>query len=174
MPLFPCTPGELDEVAALVNSAYRGDTSRQGWTTEADYIEGQRTDAESLRADLAQAPGAQLLLLRDAPDGPLLGTVWLEPAGPSAWYMGMLTIRPDLQDQGLGRRLLEAAEDKARRLGAERVRMTVVHVRDSLIAWYRRRGYAPSGETRPFPYGDERFGRPRRDDLHFIVLEKRL
>lgn len=175
MPLFPAAAEDLPAVAALVNSAYRGETSRQGWTTEADYLDGQRTDAATLAADLAATPGARLLTLRDAPGAELLGSVWLEPVGDGAtWYLGMLTVRPDLQDRQLGRSLLEAAEQAAAAAGARRVRMTVVSIRDTLIAWYQRRGYALTGETRPFPYEDERFGQPKRPDLAFVVLEKTL
>jgi ribosomal protein S18 acetylase RimI-like enzyme len=175
MPLYPAAPAELPAAAALVNSAYRGEVSRQGWTTEADYMEGQRTDAGSLAEDLASTPGAQLLLLRDAPDAELLGSVWLEPVdGGEVWYLGMLTVRPDLQDRQLGRSLLAAAEVAAAAQGARRVRMTVISIRDSLIAWYGRRGYQPTGETRQFPYHAEGIGRPLRDDLSFVVLEKAL
>ena len=85
-----------------------------------------------------------------------------------------MTVRPDLQNRQLGRALLAAAEDFAKERGARRIHMTMVHVRETLIAWYLRRGYALTGETEPFPYGDERFGRPLRDDLHFVVLEKDL
>jgi ribosomal protein S18 acetylase RimI-like enzyme len=174
MPIFAATPADLDAVADLVNSAYRGDSSRQGWTTEADYLGGQRTDAQILARDLAADAEAVLLTLRDEPGGPLLGCAWLEPAGEGAWYLGMLTVRPDLQDRKLGRTMLEAAEARAKELGARRIIMTVVNIRDTLIAWYGRRGYAPTGETRPFPYGDQRFGEPLRDDLAFIVLGKNL
>ena len=175
MPLYPAGPADLPALAALVNGAYRGESSRQGWTTEADLIGGQRTDAASLAGDLAADPSAQLLVLRDAPDGPPLGSVRLEPADDAAtWYLGMLTIRPDLQDRKLGRELLAAGEAAARAQGARRIRMMVISVRAELIAWYARRGYAPTGETRPFPYGDPRLGEPKRDDLSFLVLEKRL
>jgi GNAT superfamily N-acetyltransferase len=175
MPLYPAAPEDLPAAAALVNSAYRGETSRQGWTTEADYIDGQRTDPASLAQDLAATPGARLLLLRDDPAGELLGSVWLEPTEePRTWYLGMLTVRPDLQARRLGRELLAAAEAEAAALGAVRIRMTVVAIRDTLIAWYRRRGYALTGETRPWPYGEDRFGLPRRSDLSFVVLEKTL
>jgi GNAT superfamily N-acetyltransferase len=156
-----------------VNSAYRGESSRQGWTTEADFLDGQRTDAESLAADLAADPDARLLLLRDE-GGRLLGSVWLAPVGDGeAWYIGMVTVRPDLQAAGLGRRLLEGAEAYAAGQGARRARMTVISIRDTLIAWYGRRGYGLTGETRPFPAGDPRFGLPQRD-LEFVVLEKAL
>ncbi|MHB8286197.1 MAG: GNAT family N-acetyltransferase [Caulobacteraceae bacterium] len=152
-------------VAALVNSAYRGDTARQGWTHEADYLDGQRTDEAALRADLAAKPDARLLLLR--PDDVLLGCVWLEPAGDDVWYLGMLTVRPDTQARQLGRTLLGGAEDVARRAGARRIRMTVVSRRDTLIAWYQRRGYALTGELLPFVHGEL-----HREDLSFAVLEK--
>lgn len=175
MPLYPAAPEDLPAAAALVNSAYRGETSRQGWTTEADYIEGQRTDVASLTADLAANAGARLMLYRDAPGGELLGCVWLEPTDdPAVWYLGMLTVRPDLQDRQLGRTLLAAAEGEAARLGARRIRMTVVAIRDTLIAWYERRGYALTGETKAWPYEAAQFGRPLRDDLSFVVLEKAL
>jgi len=127
-----------------------------------------------LKEDLAAHADAHLLVYRDDDDGPLLGTVWLESKEGGVWYLGLLTVRPDLQNRQLGRALLAAAEDFARNDGARRMRMTVVNVRDTLIAWYQRRGYALTGERRPFPYGDERFGRPLRDDLQFVVLEKYL
>jgi ribosomal protein S18 acetylase RimI-like enzyme len=171
VPLIAAEDHDLRQIAELVNRAYRG---AEGWTHESDYIDGQRTDADALRADLAATPGARLLTLRDAPDGPLLGVVWLEPADEAAWYLGMLTVRPDLQDRKLGRALLEDAERHAMDRGARRVRMTVVSVRDTLIAWYERRGYHRTGETHPFPYEDQRFGAPRRADLAFVVLEKDL
>jgi len=174
MPLYLAQAADIPAVAALVNSAYRGETSRQGWTTEADYIGGQRTDEASLLKDLADKPDARLLLFRDEPGAELLGCVWLEPAGAEVWYLGMLTIRPDLQDRKLGRTMLDGAEAEVGSRGAKRVRMTVVNVRDTLIAWYERRGYVRTGETLPFPYDDQLFGEPFRDDLVFVVLEKAL
>jgi ribosomal protein S18 acetylase RimI-like enzyme len=165
---------DLESIAALVNSAFRGDPSRVGWTTEADLVGGQRTDPELLRADLLSRPGAVLLTMRDEPDGPLLGSVWLEPKSPDVWYLGMLTVRSDLQSRGLGRRLLDEAERHAAAQGARRMRMTVITVRDTLIEWYERRGYVRTGELLPFPYGNDRFGLPQRDDLQFEALEKEL
>ena len=175
----PAVESEFPAIVDLVNSAYRGQGAEAGWTTEAGYIDGQRIDLASLRQDLADSPDAVLLTLRDAQGGPLLGCVWLEPdadapevPGQEVWYLGMLTIRPDQQDRKLGAALLAHAEAHAHGLGARRIRMTVVHLRDTLIAWYQRRGYALTGETKPFPVG-ERFGAPRRA-LQFVVLEKRV
>jgi ribosomal protein S18 acetylase RimI-like enzyme len=172
----PAAEPDFPALVTLVNSAYRGQGAQAGWTTEAGYIDGQRIDLESLKQDLADSPQAVLLTLRDEEDGPLLGCVWLEPDADvpegDAWYLGMLTIRPDLQDRQLGRTLLAHGEAYAQGLGAKRVRMTVVHLRDTLIAWYQRRGYALTGETKPFPVG-ERFGKPQQS-LSFVVLEKTL
>jgi GNAT superfamily N-acetyltransferase len=174
----PAADSELEAIAAFVNQVYRGPEARGGWASEADYIAGQRTDAGKLREGLRK-PGAVILTLRDEAEGdeasgPLLGCVWLEPAHMDAWHLGMLSVRLDLQKAGVGRRLLAAAEDYARSRGAVWMEMTVIGIRDTLIAWYERRGYRRTGETRPFPYGDERFGVPLRDDLAFVVLEKKL
>ena len=174
MHVTTATDADLGAIAALVNSGYRGDSSRAGWTTEADFLGGQRTDAEALRTDLTARPGAVLLMLRDEPGGDLLGSVWLEPQGPDVWYLGMLTVRPDVQARQLGRTLLAEAERFAASRGARRMRMSVITIRDTLIAWYERRGYVRTGKTLPFPYGDVRFGVPARDDLRFEVLEKAL
>jgi ribosomal protein S18 acetylase RimI-like enzyme len=171
MVLSPAVEADYPAIIDLANLAYRGTGPSASWNIE-NFIEGQRLNESLLREDLAAKPHAHLLTYRDAPDGPLLGTVWLDPAKDGVWYLGLLTIHPDLQKRKLGRALLAAAEDFARQHGARRIQMTVVNVRDILIAWYERRGYTLTSETRPFPYGDERFGRPLRDDLYFVVLEK--
>ena len=172
MLLKPAVEADYAAIVGLANLAFRGSGPIASWNTEVVFIEGQRLNESLLREDLAAKPQAQLLMYRDVPDGPLLGTVLLDQRKEGVWYLGLLTIRPDLQKRQLGRGLLAAAEDFARGRGGRRIRMTVVNVRDSLIAWYERRGYAATGETEPFPYGDERFGRPLRDDLYFVVLEK--
>jgi ribosomal protein S18 acetylase RimI-like enzyme len=171
--LLPAHEADYPAIIDLANLAYRGAGPSASWNIE-DFIEGERLNESLLREDLAAKPHAHLLIYRDDPDGPLLGTVLLDPQKDGAWYLGLLTIRPDLQKRKLGRALLADAEDFARERGARRIQMTVVNVRDILIAWYERRGYKLTKETRPFPYGDERFGRPLRDDLHFVVLEKDL
>jgi GNAT superfamily N-acetyltransferase len=156
----------------LVNLAFRGTGPSASWNIETGIIEGQRLNEPLLREDLAAKPDAHLLTYRDDLDEALLGTVLLDPTKDGVWNLGILTVRPDLQNRQLGRALLSAAEDFAKERGARRIRMTVVNVRDTLIAWYERRGYTLTGESLPFPYGDERFGRPLRDDLHFVVLQK--
>ena len=171
MVLIPAVEADYPAIIDLANLAYRGTGPSASWNIE-NFIEGQRLNDSLLREELSAKPEAHLLTYRDAPDRPVLGTVWLDPGKDGVWYLGLLTIHPDLQKGKLGRSLLAAAEDFARARGARRIQMTVVNVRDILIAWYERRGYTLTGETRPFPYGDERFGRPTRDDLHFVVLTK--
>ena len=169
--LQPATPADYPDIIALTNRAFR-DTSAEGsWNVE-DMIEGERVNDSLLRDDVA-APGANLLIWRGA-DGEHLGHVRLDAAPDGVWFLGLLTVRPDRQASGLGRKLLAAAEDWARERGAREMRMTVVHQRETLIAWYVRRGYELTGETKPFPYGDTRFGRPTRPDLFFDVLQKAL
>src|ERR1700751_3295493 len=109
MPLFPVTEAELPALADFINAAYRGDSARQGWTHEADYLKGQRTSLADLHADLAR-PGSRLLAWRDEAGGEGLGRVWREPGRGDLWKLGMLTVRPDLQARQLGRTLLAAAE----------------------------------------------------------------
>jgi ribosomal protein S18 acetylase RimI-like enzyme len=162
---------DAERLVALVNSAYRGDSSRVGWTTEADLLGGQRVDAEGLRSAIA-TDGTVILVHEQA--GEPIACVQLDRTGQGC-YLGMLTIRPDLQAAGLGRRLLAAAERYAReRWRSTYVHMTVIRQRRELIEWYERRGYRRTGVTKPFPYGDPRFGLPRRGDLEFLILEKTL
>jgi ribosomal protein S18 acetylase RimI-like enzyme len=166
------TEADYPDIVALTNRAYRDTGAGASWNVET-MIEGERLTDALLREDVAASPAAQLLIWRD-PSGEHMGHVWLEPQPDGAWYLGLLTVRPDRQDQGLGRALLAASEDHARRQGATRIRMTVVDRRDTLIAWYERRGYRQTGERRPWPYHDPRIGRPTVPDLGFVVLEKAL
>jgi len=166
--------GDVPAIVALMNAAYRGADSHAGWTSEAGYMLGDRTNERLLRAKLATKPEACFLLYREERGADLTGCVWLEPLGNGLWYLGSLAIDPSRQGDGLGSWLLSAAEAWAGERGGARIRMTVVNVRDSLIAWYERRGYRLTGQTRPFPYEDHRFGVPQRDDLCFVFLEKAL
>ncbi len=171
MIIAPALPTDVDGLVALVNSAYRGEAAQAGWTHEAGLMAGQRTDAASLRT--AMAGGATILAATEA-EGRPVGCVLVEPSDDRNWYLGMLTVDPARQAAGLGRALLRAGEGWARERGATRITMTVIHLRTSLIAYYGRQGYRLTGDVQPFPYGDERFGLPLRDDLHFVVLSKTL
>lgn len=161
------THTDIPALLDLIHWAYRGEASRVGWTTEADLLEGSRTDADLLSADLAD-PATSVLVAEDG-DG-LLACCAVTDQGGGTAYFGTFAVRPTAQGTGIGSRLLAAAEDHARAAGSMRMEMTVLAQRSELLAWYARRGYVPTGETRPFPYGDERYGRPLRDDLVFAVL----
>ena len=164
-------PADIPALVALVTSAYRGDVSKQGWTTEADMLDGQRIDPDVLARDIERDHSRILLAERD---GVLLACAHVaEDEG--AGYFGMFSVRPDLQGGGVGKAMLAEAERVARdewRLPA--MRMTVIDIRHELIAFYERRGYVRTGIKKPFPYGDERYGIPKRDDLRFEILEKPL
>jgi ribosomal protein S18 acetylase RimI-like enzyme len=163
---------DIPALHALVESAYRGEASRAGWTTEADLLDGQRTDPEDL-SSILDDPEQGLLTAWEGDR--LLGCILIARRGEGVGYFGMLSVSPTLQNAGLGRRLVETAERAMEdRFGARRVRISVIPQREALIAWYERLGYVATGETLPFPYGDTRFGLPKRDDLRFIVMEKAL
>jgi ribosomal protein S18 acetylase RimI-like enzyme len=167
---FACLD-DAPSIVALVESAYRGDSSRVGWTTEADILGGQRTDMDEVTAIINSA-SARLLLAHC--NEQLTGCVLVRDENSSA-YIGMLAIRPDYQAHGLGRKLLGRAEQYAYETwGATVARMTVIIQREELIRYYERRGYCRTKHREPFPYGDPRFGLPKRPDLEFIVLEKQL
>ncbi|MFJ8905664.1 GNAT family N-acetyltransferase [Streptomyces sp. NPDC102359] len=165
------TDADVDALVGLVESAYRGDSSRTGWTTEADILHGQRTDPEGV-LDVIKAPDSRLLTVER--EGRIVACCQLQHRGEYA-YFGMFAVDPAQQGSGLGRTVIAEAERQAREgWGVTEMHMTVISVREELIAWYERRGYRRTGRTTPFPYGDERFGIPQRDDLEFELLVKKL
>jgi ribosomal protein S18 acetylase RimI-like enzyme len=166
------TDSDIPAIVTLMNAAFRGIEAELGWSTEAGYITGARTNETLIYEEIAE--GAHFLLLHDPQTAALQGCVSLKALSSEVWYLGSLTVDPALQNSGFGRMLLSAAEDYAFARGARTIEMTVVGIRDTLIAWYERRGYARTGEVRPFPYGDDRFGTPMRDDLDFVVFRKSL
>ena len=170
-PLSAANVSDAPALLALVHSAYRGEGSRVGWTTEADLLDGPRLTAELLLAELAEEANT-VLVMADA-EG-LLACATVTDRGGDLAYFGMFAVRPRAQGGGIGSAMLDAAEAHARGRGKTVMEMTVIRQRVDLIAWYARRGYAPTGARRPFPYGDERYGLPRRDDLEFAVLRKDL
>lgn len=165
------TAADASNIVALTESAYRGEASRAGWTTEADLLDGRRTGLDEMQT-LLDSEDAHLLLAFAGDD--LVACAKLEQQGTHT-YFGMFSVDPQRQGQGLGRVVLAKAESvAAQEFGATHVRMEVIVQRSELIAWYERRGYRRTGERTPFPYGDERFGIPKRDDLAFEWLEKAL
>lgn len=170
------TEDDVPALVSLVESAYRGESSLAGWTTEAHLLDGQRTDPEEV-TDLIRAPDSRLLAAEH--DTGLVACCHLrretDDAGAPAAYLGMFAVRPTAQGAGIGSLVLaEAERHAAGTWGARLVRMKVIADREDLIVWYERRGYARTGRRSPFPYGDERFGIPRRPGLEFELLVKPL
>jgi len=160
---------DVPELNLLVNSAYRGESSKQGWTTEAHLLDGIRIDKDILNGYF-RTPGVSILKYTDE-DGHIVGCVYLEERPPKL-YVGMFSVSPLLQGKGIGRELLLAAEEHARQINCQTLTMTVISTRHELISWYERRGYKATGETQPFHAGI-RFGIPKQP-IELIVMEKEL
>jgi ribosomal protein S18 acetylase RimI-like enzyme len=162
--------GDAASIAALVNACYRGESSRRGWTSEANLLDGTRTDEGEIRTLIGSPDSLILLCLAQET---IVGSVHLQREGAGC-CLGLLVVRPDLQGGGLGKRLMEAAETLAQETWAvKRMTMTVISARRELIAFYERRGYRRTGRHKPFE-ADGRHGLPRVDGLQFEVLEKSL
>jgi ribosomal protein S18 acetylase RimI-like enzyme len=170
MPVYIATIDDLPAILLLVNSAYRGESSKQGWTTEANLLLGdKRTDADTLM-QMMQTPGTAFLkYINDA--GVIEGSVFLHKK-ENKLYLGMLSVNPALQVKGIGKILMSAAEDFAKQTQCSSIYMTVISVRQELINWYERRGYFKTGETQPFPANDS-FGVPTQH-LEMVVMEKKI
>lgn len=173
---------DISAIVHLVESAYRGDASRAGWTTEADFLQGQRIDAQSVQADIENPDSLIVLAHYSAASNPsttsgtddILACCHLQKK-QSACYFGMFSVKPEQQGTGIGKLLIQEAERISKQeWHCTLMEMTVIDIRDELIDFYLRRGYVRTGKHLPFPYGDERFGIPLRDDLRFEILEKKL
>lgn len=167
MGISMATLADVPQLNTLVNSAYRGELSKKGWTTEADLLGGIRTD-EQVLTSLINKENSVLLLYKN--NDTIVGCVNLQQHD-NKLYLGMLTVNPDLQGGGVGKILLKASEDYAKEKACTKIYMTVISIRKELISWYERHGYKDTGERKPFPMNDPKFGLPKRD-LEFIVMEK--
>jgi ribosomal protein S18 acetylase RimI-like enzyme len=168
--ITPATTADAPALKALLEAAYRGDSARAGWNHEADILDDERIGLDELHELLADRT-VTILTARDA--GEMIGCVAVTSKDDKLGYLGMLCVLPTLQSGGLGRRLLDAAEDHGRAIGLATMEMTVIDSRESLIAWYVRRGYRLTGETRPFHElrpADAETG----PQITFVVLEKPL
>lgn len=159
-------PSDFAALKELIESGFRGDVARLGWNHEADILNDERITPEELTATLTDADTAMLVIHAETSPA-LAGCVAVTRKSAELAYLGLLCVDPARQSSGLGRQLLEAGEAYAVAQGISRMEMTVIAERDTLIAWYERRGYARTGETRPFPVVCE-------PPLHFVVLEKAL
>ena len=159
---------DVSELVQLVNSAYRGDSSRKGWTTEADFLDGIRVTDTSLTETINNPQSFVFKCTNELKQ--IVGCVLLEKK-PDSIYLGMLTVEPNLQGSGIGKILLAKGEDFARENGLNQLEMTVISIRKELIDWYKSKGYKDTGIRKPFPMDDPKFGLPKRP-LEFIVMKK--
>lgn len=170
MPVAVAAISDINELVTLVNSAYRGESSKKGWTTEANLLEGElRTDAAAL-SEMMDKPGA-VVLKYTSPGGSITGCVYLHKQDRGL-YLGMLTVSPLLQAGGIGRQLMQAAETHALQVGCSAIFMNVISLRSELIAWYERLGFYKTGETKPMAT-DHRYGVPVQP-LEFLIMEKKI
>ncbi|MEP6948874.1 MAG: GNAT family N-acetyltransferase [Ginsengibacter sp.] len=167
MNITKATFQDIPQLVTLINSAYRGEGSKQGWTSEADLLGGIRTDAGIVEKMMDKQDAVIIKFCNEA--NVLQGCVYLEKK-ENKMYLGMLTVSPLEQAKGIGKKLLFAAEKYAADQKCSALEMTVISVRDELIAWYQKHGYYRTGETKPFP-SDEKFGIPKQP-LEFVVMQK--
>ena len=167
MSISKASIADVAELNVLVNSAYRGEESKKGWTTEADLINGIRID-EAMLTEYFNNKAVAILKYTDE-NGRITGCVYLEVKSPRL-YLGMFSVSPILQGKGVGRALLEEAETYAREVNCHTITMTVISTRKELISWYERRGYEFTGEIQPF-HDHGRFGEPKQL-IELIVMEK--
>ena len=159
-------------LAQLVNGAYRGDGSKVGWTTEADILDGQRTDVFSLK-QMINREDSTILIAEDEDAEQLVGCVHLEKQGNDL-HLGMLTVNPEYQNKKIGKMLLSEAEALAEFWECTNIVIEVITLRTELVSWYEKRGFKKTGETKPFPMNDPRFGIPKVDKLEFLVMKKKI
>jgi ribosomal protein S18 acetylase RimI-like enzyme len=164
------TTATLEDATALeklINSAYRGETSKQGWATEANLLEGKRITLDELEEIIQNKDNT---ILKYTENNQIIGSVLLSNKG-NKLYLGMLAISPELQNKGLGKKLLQEAEVHALNLGLSKIVMTVITIREKLIEWYNRHGYVDTGIREPFILNDSDTIISDQH-LEFVVLEK--
>ncbi|MGO4773088.1 GNAT family N-acetyltransferase [Flavobacterium sp. W22_SRS_FK3] len=160
---------DIPALTTLINSAYRGETSKKGWTTEANILEGKRTTEEELTQTIQEPKNT---ILKYTENNQIIGSVLLVKKEQQL-YLGMLTVSPELQNSGIGKKMLAEAENHAKALGLSSIIMTVISVREELIAWYKRHGYVATGEREAFPENEIHIA-ISDEPLEFVFLEKRL
>ncbi len=160
---------DANQLEILVNSAYRGDSSKKGWTTEADLLDGLRTDAQGV-VEMIETPNARIELAVEGDE--ILGCVYV-CCGEDEVYFGMLTVNPNQQNLGTGKKLLSRVEELAKEWDKKTIRMTVISTRIELIEYYERRGYKWTGKIEPFPHNSYRAGLPKME-LFFHEFSKKI
>ena len=164
------TVEDIPALVELVNGVYRGKNALKGWTSEAKILDGQRIDSTMLQEIMAN-PKERIFVLDVG--GELQGCVQVSESGASV-FLGMLSVPVELQGKGLGANLIKFVEVYAQERGFQSVKMHVLDVRSELISYYERKGYAGTGETADWPWGILKWGTPKREDLKFVVLQKKI
>jgi ribosomal protein S18 acetylase RimI-like enzyme len=162
---------DLEQIVGLVNDAYRGSSKPPGWTHETALLAGQRIDSAAVSAMIEQVDST-VLVIRHESD--VVACVALQRLDNSDWYLSMLAVDPERQAYGVGKAIMAGAEEFARERGAARMKISVINLREALMAWYERQGYVRTGAVEPFPYDDARVGTPLRSDLTLVTLTKTL
>lgn len=167
-PIRLATSADISKIVELVESVYRGESATKGWTSESDILDGQRTDAPMIR-EMIEEPESSLFVI-DHDKDTLAASVHLKKED-SFGYIGMVSVSTKVQNQGVGKKLLLFCEEQIQNWGFNRAKITVIHSRLELIAWYERFGYVRNGVSHPFPE-DPRFGKPKVAGLKLVELEK--
>ena len=165
---------DSDKIAILINSAYRGDSSKLGWTTEADILGGLRTDKEMIQEIITDTKSQIELVFDDQNLDELLGCVYLKRIDSQVLYFGMLVVKPLIQNKGIGKKILNHIDQLASHWGCLKITISVIHTRSELISYYERRGFIKTGISEPFPTDDIRYGEPKVPNLTLIEMEKKI
>jgi ribosomal protein S18 acetylase RimI-like enzyme len=160
---------DIAAVRDLLNSAYRGEGSQQGWTTEANLIAGDIRTTDKMLREVIEHAGSVILIYKENEE--IAGCVNLQPHA-NRLYLGMFSVSPQLQGAGIGKKLLQAAEEYALHVNCTTIYMSVISVRSELIDWYKRHGYIDTGEKKPF--AEDGITGKHLQPLAFMILEKSL
>jgi GNAT superfamily N-acetyltransferase len=161
---------QAEDITALVNSVYRGENSKKGWTTEAYFLDGIRITSGKVGQIIREENSVILLaMLEDK----MLGCVHLEKEKDFGW-LGMLSVDVNYQAHGIGKVIIDKSERYVKEVfGCNVMQMKVIGKRKELIEYYLRRGYKFTGEREDFLSTAGTFGDPK-EPLHFVILSKKL
>lgn len=162
------TAADVLELVDLINTAYRTPGDKPGWTDERSLLRGTRTDSVTLASELKSG---RYLIAKERDDSPVVACARITAEDDGVWYVASVAVNAARQGGGTGRLVLGEIARQARAANVQVLRITVINLREQLIAWYERRGFVRTGETEPFPYDDPSVGRPLRDDLVLVKLE---
>lgn len=165
----PATEDDVEALVALVNSVYRGEHSKQGWTTEANILEGKRVDTAWVR-DVIESSHSTLIVARR--HGAVIGCLQIDIEAPVA-HLGLFAVDVVSQTLGIGKRLLQEAEVYAKSNNISTLQLEIIDKRADIILYYERRGFQATGESLDFPVRDDLW-RSKVGPLQLLVYRKQL